>query len=151
MFDVLRSSHSGLRWVVLGLLLAAIIGAAKNLKSGKYEKSSKMINLFTMVVIHLQVTLGIVLAFFSGKISYGSNWMSEKNALGVALYRFFGLEHILMMVLAAVLITIGRKKAEKAADPNRKHKTILIWYIIGLLIILAAIPWPFRGLAQGWF
>lgn len=146
MFDVLRSSHSGLRWVVLGLLLAAIIGAAKNLKSGKYEKSSKMINLFTMVVIHLQVTLGAILAFNSGKISYAEGWM--KNGMT----RFFGLEHILMMVLAAVLITIGRKKAEKAVDPNRKHKTILIWYIIGLLIIFAAIPWPFRAnLGGSWF
>lgn len=151
MFDVLRSSHSGLRWIVLGLLITAIFGAAANLKSGKYEKSSKMINLFTMIVIHLQVTLGIILAFFSQKISYGQNWMSEKNAFGVAEHRFFGMEHILLMVIAAVLITIGRKKAEKAEDPNRKHKLVLVWYSIVLLIILAGIPWPFRGLAQGWF
>lgn len=146
MFDVLRSSHSGLRWIVLGLLLTAIIGAAKNLKSGKYEKSSKMINLFTMVVIHLQVTLGAILAFTSGKVSYAEGWM--KNGMT----RFFGLEHILMMVLAAVLITIGRKKAENATDPNRKHKTILIWYVLVLVLIIAAIPWPFRvNLGGSWF
>lgn len=146
MFDVLRSSHSGLRWIVLGLLLTAIFGAASNLKSGKYEKSSKMINLFTMIVIHLQVTLGAVMAFLSGKVAYVEGWMKNPQ------YRFFGLEHILLMVLAAVLITIGRKKAEKATDPNRKHKLILIWYLIGLIIILAGIPWPFRAnLGGAWF
>lgn len=146
MFDVLRSSHSGLRWIVLGLLLTAIIGAASNLKSGKYEKSSKMINLFTMIVIHLQVTLGAIMAFLSGKVAYVEGWMKNPQ------YRFFGLEHILLMVLAAVLITIGRKKAEKAEDPNRKHKLILIWYLIGLIIILAGIPWPFRAnLGGAWF
>lgn len=149
MFDVLRSSHSGLRWIVLGLLLTAIIGAAKNLKSGKYEKSSKMINLFTMVVIHLQVTLGAILAFKSQKVQYIDGWMTNPD---YKMFRFFGLEHILMMVLAAVLITIGRKKAEKAIEPNRKHKTILIWYVIVLVVIFAAIPWPFRAnLGGSWF
>jgi chromate transport protein ChrA len=151
MFDILKSSHSGLRWVVLGLLLAAIIGALAKMKSGKYEKSSKMINLFAMIVLHLQVTLGIVLAFFSGKVNYGNNWMSAKNVNGVAEFRFFGMEHILIMVIAAVILTIGRKKAESASDPGKQHKTILVWYTIGLLLILAGIPWPFRGFTTGWF
>ena len=67
-------------------------------------------------------------------------------------YRFFGLEHILLMVIAVTLITIGRKKAEKALDPAKKHKTILIWYTIVLIIIFAAIPWPFRTVLGGsWF
>jgi hypothetical protein len=66
--------------------------------------------------------------------------------------RFFGMEHILLMVLAAVLITIGRKKAEKAVDPAKKHKLIAIWYVIGLILIFLAIPWPFRAnLGGAWF
>ena len=105
-----------------------------------------MINLFAMIVIHLQVTLGIILAFLSGKVSFAEGWM--KNPMT----RFFGMEHILMMLIAAVLITIGRKKAEKAEDPNRKHKLILIWYVVVLLVIVAAIPWPFRTqLGGSWF
>lgn len=144
-------AHSGLRWLVLALLVFAIVNAVMKRKSGKYEKGDKMLNLFAMVIVHIQVTIGIILTFISGKVNYGTNWMKIKNYNGVAEFRFFGLEHIVFMVLAAVLLTIGRKKAEKKIDVNAKHKTILVWYTIGLLIILAGIPWPFRGFTSGWF
>ncbi|MDR0803184.1 hypothetical protein [Fluviicola sp.] len=144
--DVLVHGHSGSRWLALALLVFAIVNAMLKLKSDKYEKSDEMLNLFTMVMLHIQVTLGIVLAFVTGKISYAEGWMKNPQ------YRFFGLEHILLMVFAAVLVTIGRKKAEKALDPAKKHKTILIWYIIVLIIIFAGIPWPFRtALGGSWF
>jgi hypothetical protein len=62
------------------------------------------------------------------------------------------MEHILMMLIAAVLITIGRRKSENATDSVLKHKRILVFYVIGLLIILAGIPWPgLRSFASGWF
>ena len=148
--DALIHVHSGLRWVVLALLLFAIVNAGIKLKRGKYEKSDKMLNLFAMVVFHIQVTIGIVLSFISGKVNYGKNWMKIENANGVAELRFFGLEHIILMVLAMILITIGRKKAERKLDANAKHKTILVWYLIVLLVVLAGIPWPFRGFMTGW-
>ena len=138
--------HSGLRWVALALLVFAIVNAILKLKSGKYEKGDNMLNLFAMVMLHIQITLGIIVAFVSGKISYTEGWMKNPQ------YRFFGLEHILLMAIAVTLITIGRKKAEKALDPAKKHKTILIWYTIVLIIIFAAIPWPFRtALGGSWF
>lgn len=139
-------AHSGLRWVVLILLLVAIVKAAMNIKSAKYEKGDKMINLFAMVMVHIQVTIGIVMAFTSGKINYSSGWMKNPQ------YRFFGMEHILLMVLAAVVLTIGRKKAEKLEDLSKRNKKIAVWYTIGLILILAGIPWPFRTLlGAGWF
>jgi len=55
------------------------------------------------------------------------------------------------MVVAAVLITIGYFRAKKASDDVRKFKALLIIYSIALLLILSAIPWPFRGLGAGWF
>ncbi len=139
-------AHSGLRWLALALLLFAIVNAILKLKSGKYEKGDKMLNLFAMVMLHIQITLGTIVSFVTGKISYAEGWMKNPQ------YRFFGLEHILLMVIAVVLVTIGRKKAEKALDPAKKHKTILIWYTIVLIIIFAAIPWPFRTVLGGsWF
>jgi heme A synthase len=137
--DALIHGHSGLRWLALALLVFAIVNALLKLKSGKYEKGDKMLNLFAMVMLHIQVTLGIVVSFVSGKISYAEGWM--KNP-----------QYILLMVIAVTLATIGRKKAEKALDPAKKHKTILIWYTIVLIIIFAAIPWPFRtALGGSWF
>ena len=42
------------------------------------------------------------------------------------------------------------KKAEKSDDLAKRNKTIVLWYSIGVIIILAAIPWPFR-FGNGWF
>lgn len=139
--------HSGLRWIALILLIVAIANAAKSQASGRYEKKDKMINLFSMIVLHIQLLLGIGLMFMSGKVQYVEGWM--KNSM----FRFFGMEHVLLMVVAIAIITMGRSKAEKKLKGTRdKHRRILISYTIGLLLILAAIPWPFREVLGGqWF
>lgn len=139
-------AHSGLRWLALALLVVAIINALSNKSKNTYAKKDKMINLFAMVTLHIQVTIGIVVAFLSGKINYSAGWM--KNPL----YRFFGMEHILLMVCAAVIITIGRKKAEKIENLAQRNSKIALWYTIVLILILAGIPWPFRtALGGSWF
>lgn len=144
--DSLVSIHSISRWLVLALLVYAIVNALLKKNSGKFEKSDKMINLFAMVIVHIQVTLGLILYFTSPKVVFAAGWMK------VAQARFFGMEHILMMLIAAVLITIGRRKSENATDSVLKHKRILVFYVIGLLIILAGIPWPgLRSFGSGWF
>lgn len=139
MYDILVRSHSGLRWITLILLIVAIFNAVSSRMRGTYVKKDKMINLFAMVFIHVQATLGLIMYFISPKVVFVEGWMKVPQA------RFFGLEHIAMMILAAVLITMGRKKAEKESNPNNKHRKIIVWYLIGLIIIFAAIPWPFRA------
>lgn len=105
-----------------------------------------MLNLFAMVFLHIQLLLGLILYFTSENVVFKAGWMK------VDKFRFYGMEHILMMIIAIVLVTIGRKKAEKQSVPAKKFKTITLWYTIALLIIIAAIPWPFREALGGkWF
>lgn len=144
--NILIHSHSGLRWIILILLVTAIINAGLKLKNSSYTKRDKLLNLFTMVSLHTQLLLGGILYFLSGRINFNSGWMK------VPMFRFFGMEHLIGMLLAIVIITIGRKKAEKNEIDAKKHKTILVWYTIGLVLILAFIPWPFRNLGiTEWF
>lgn len=145
--NALVHAHSGLRWVVLILLLVAIARAFARKNSGLYEKPDKMINLFTMVSLHIQLLLGLVLYVMNigVKINFNDTFMANPQS------RILGLEHILGMLIAITLVTIGRGKAERASDPAVKHGTIAKWYIIGLLLILASIPWPFRNIGSGWF
>jgi uncharacterized membrane protein YadS len=147
MYNGLMHAHSGLRWVVLLLILVAIINAAKSQSSGKYEKKDKMINLFAMVFLHIQLLIGFALFFMSPKVSFMSGWMKMDMA------RFYGMEHLLGMLIAIAIITLGRSKAEKKLKGTRdKHRKILINYTIGLIIILVSIPWPFRSALGGaWF
>lgn len=139
MLDILKSSHSGLRWIALILLLVAIGNAFSKKGSGSYVKRDKMINLFAMVFLHVQILLGLILYKISPRVNFNGAWMKSSE------FRFFGMEHILMMVIAVIVVTIGRRKAENETNPAKKHSKIITWYIIGLIIILAAIPWPFRN------
>ena len=143
--EILKHAHSGLRWVAIGLLIFALFNALKGKKSGEYIKKDKMINLFTMISLHTQLLIGLILYFSSDKVQFMKGWM--KNPL----LRFYGMEHFLMMIIALVIITIGRKKAEKIEDARSKHATIFNWYLIVLIIILLAIPWPFRNIGGGWY
>lgn len=146
MYEILVRSHSGLRWVALILLLVAIFNAVASKSKGHYLKKDKMINLFAMVFLHVQLLLGLILYFISPKVVFVEGWMKVSQA------RFFGLEHILIMILAIVLVTIGRKKAEKESNAAKKHGKIALWYFIGLVLIFASIPWPFRNLGvTTWF
>lgn len=146
MYNILQSAHSGLRWLVLVFLLAAIVNALMKWQSkAEPKKMDKTIALLGLMFTHIQIVIGLVLYFISPKVAFVEDWMKD-SAL-----RFYGMEHIVMMIIAAVLITIGYSKA-KRQDAPKKFKTTFIFYLIGLLVILAAIPWPFRAeLGGGWF
>jgi cytochrome bd-type quinol oxidase subunit 1 len=68
-------------------------------------------------------------------------------------HRFWAIEHMVGMLLGAILITIGWSKAKKAIENAAKFKKIAVFYTIGFIIILATIPWPFREMFEGrsWF
>jgi uncharacterized membrane protein YozB (DUF420 family) len=144
MNSILTHTHSGLRWVALILLLLAIVNA---FTSKEYDKKHRLINLFAMVSLHTQLLIGLIQYFgTSTKVQFIEGWM--KNPL----LRFYGMEHILLMIIAIALVTIGHSKSKKGTTPEEKFKPIKLWYVIGLLLILAAIPWPFRTvLGGGWF
>ena len=67
--------------------------------------------------------------------------------------RFFVVEHFAGMLVAIILIHIGKAQAKKRIGDKAKHRRTLIFYLLALLIILASIPWPFRQVGAGsqWF
>ena len=139
----LISAHSGLRYVVLILLLAAIFRA---FTTKTYTAGARKLNLFALIATHTQIMIGLVLYFTSEKVRFVSDMMSDTFS------RFFAIEHVLGMILAAVFITIGYSKSKKAETPEAKNKKIALFYTLALILILASIPWPFREVLGGkWF
>ena len=136
----LIAAHSGMRYIILLLLVIAIINAIANLKSDKYGKKDKLLNLFAMVFLHIQLLVGLILYFIdltkNTKVRFGEGMMSDPIA------RFFTMEHLLMMIVAIALVTIGYMKSKKA-EPKKKHRLVLRYYGLGLIVIFVAIPWPF--------
>ena len=144
MYPGLVHAHSGLRWIALVLLVAAVVTAIGKWqgKSG-YTDGNRKLYLFTLITIHTQLIIGLILYFISPKVNFGM--LSEK------LYRFYTVEHTTGMLLAIILITIGYSLSKRALDITKKQRLIGIYYGLGLLLILASIPWPFRIIGSGWY
>ena len=65
--------------------------------------------------------------------------------------RFFTVEHAGMMILAWILVHVGRSSVKRAPNDAAKHKKMLIFFGLAFLIIIASIPWPFRAeIARPW-
>ncbi|MEQ8523297.1 cytochrome B [Gracilimonas sp.] len=146
MYEGLLHAHSGLRWIVLVLIVWALFKSATGWAGKKdYQKSDRLAALLALIFTHIQLLIGLALYFISPKVSFQSGVMESQ------LLRFYTVEHMSMMIIAIALITIGFSTAKRLSDSVAKHKRIAIMYGIGLAIILASIPWPFRGLGAGWF
>ncbi|MFA7273627.1 MAG: hypothetical protein WC044_07145 [Crocinitomicaceae bacterium] len=144
MYNALLHAHSGFRWVILALLIFAIFNAFT--RKNVFEKKDRTLYLMTMIMMHIMLLFGLVLNFLSPKVSYASGFMKDGSL------RFFGMEHLLGMLIAIILVTIGRRKSENAIEAADKHKKIKVYYTIALIIVLAMIPWPFRAsLGGSWF
>lgn len=144
MYSGLVHAHSGLRWIALILLLVAVATAFNKRNGyGSFSDGDRKIYLFTLIAVHTQLLLGLALLFISPKVNF--SMMSDK------LYRFYSVEHTAGMLIAIILITIGYSRSKRASDARDKHRLVSIFYGLGLLLILASIPWPFRIPGAGWF
>ena len=146
MYDGLKHAHSGIRWIFLALLIYAVINAFLKWRGNKaFTEGDRKVGLFTFVFSHIQLLLGLGLYFISPKVGKMSSEVM-KNATA----RFFTVEHISMMLLSIILISIGYISAKKAVDSGVKFKRTFIFYLIALVLVLMAIPWPPKH-GAGWF
>lgn len=144
-YPILQHAHSGLRWLLLLFLVLSVVYAYSNWMEKKpFWESHKKVALLGLIFTHLQILIGFILYAISPKVIFAASSMKE------SVTRFFLVEHLTGMVIGAILITIGYAKA-KRGSAETSAKNVFIYYGIGLLLILATIPWPFRGLGTAWF
>ncbi len=147
MYEGLKHAHSGIRWILLVALLYAIFNAYSKWKSGAtFTDGDRKASLAAFISSHIQLLLGLGLYMMSPKVhAIGESVMKEPIA------RFFAVEHLAMMIIGIILISVGHIKAKKATDDTQKFKTTFIFFTIGLLVILSRIPWPFQQYGASWF
>jgi len=131
MYQILRSAHSGWRYLVILLLLAAFVSAMSGFFGKKsFTEGNRKLAVFALISAHIQLVLGLLLYFMN-------DWYKMDSS--VASNRYWKMEHISMMLIAIVLITIGNSKSKKTTDPVLKHRNIFVFFGLGLLIITVAI------------
>jgi len=147
MYQTLTFLHSTFRWLVLLSLFYSIFRAYKGYFSEKeFSKTDNFVRHWTATIAHIQLVLGITLYSQSPIIKYFWNNFDEAKESFELI--FFGLIHIFLMLLSIILITIGSSISKRKTTDRDKFRTILIYFVIALIIILIAIPWPFSPLAN---
>ncbi len=133
-YFIIKSLHSGFRYIVFLLLIIAIIQSILGWLGKKpFTAINQKVNLFTLISAHTQLLIGIVLCFLSPYVQWNSETM--KNATT----RYFTVEHWVMMVVAITLITIGYSKSKKKATSEGKFKTVSIFYTLAFVLIVITI------------
>jgi heme A synthase len=140
MDSTIKMLHSYWAYLVVIILIAAVINALVGY-AGKKEYSAKdfRVSLFTLIVSHIQLLLGLILYFVSPRFSDWSELGGKVMSDSVS--RLYLVEHPLINIIAIVLITIGYSKHKKKLTSSPKFKTILIFYTLALICFLSRIPW----------
>ncbi len=147
MYQTLTFYHSIIRWLVLVSLIFSIYKAYKGYFSKSvFTKTDNSIRHWTATIAHIQLVIGIILYSQSPIIKYF--WNNFSIAIQDFETTFFGLIHILLMLTAIIIITIGSALSKRKTTDQDKFKTMLVWFSIALFIIFIAIPWPFSPLAN---
>lgn len=145
MYNGLLHLHNLLRWVILLLLVIAIIKAFVGMTGNKpLTNGDKKVSLFLMISAHIQLLIGLY-QWLAGRYGLFTTPIPD-DLMKNTFYRFYMIEHPVGMLVAIILITIGRGQVKKSFSDASKHKRMFWFYMIALILILATVPWPFRDI-----
>jgi membrane-associated HD superfamily phosphohydrolase len=138
--QILVALHSLNRFVLLILLLVVIGKSLMGwLNKSPFEKADDKMSLFLFISTHTQLLLGLILYFVSPVVIFSGASMKEPVA------RYWLVEHASGMLLAIVLISLGRILSKKVSDSTSKHKRLFSYNIAALVIIIIIIGISHRG------
>jgi len=141
MTDTVFMLHSYWAYLTLLMIVIASFNAlAKFFGKKEFHPIDFRISLFTLIVTHIQLLIGIVL-FLTGSYLNVISEMGMKGLMGDAVWRPRIIEHPFLMIAAVALITIGYSKHKKKLTSTPKFKVLAIFYTLALLCVLAVIPW----------
>ena len=134
MYTGLLHTHSLLRYFILIALIVVIvkglIGLANKQPYGKWDNK---LGLYLFIFTHMQLLVGIILYFISPFVRFGPDTMSDK------VTRYWTVEHIFSMLVVVVLITLGRITSKRMTNDESKHRRMVIFNFVALVVILAMV------------
>ena len=146
MYTLVLVLHSWIRWAAV----VAAIGAMFTLFTGQQSVSrpdtSDRWGLLFLIAMDLQLLVGLLLYFVLSPTT-----AAIRQDFGAAMRdpvaRFWAVEHVGSILVAVVLVHVGRVLARKAPTPGSKRTRLLICFGLATVVMLAATPWP--GMMSG--
>jgi heme A synthase len=142
MYTTVLAIHSWIRW----LALVAGIGATLAVLMGRVETEKSPADrwgLVLMMALDIQMLLGLLLY-----LALSPNMAAIMDNFGAAMkdpgLRFWAVEHLSTMLIAVVLVHVGRVLARKAFTPAGKRTRLLVCFGLATLLMMVGMPWPGR-------
>ena len=139
----MKTVHSILAAFVLIAIAMVVFNAIMSLKrEEKFKAGDRKLGLIALILTHTQLIVGLI-------TYYVSPWYKAMKVIGMgnamknAELRLMSVEHPLTMIIAIALITVGWSRHKKLSEDKAKFKSFAIFYGIGLVLILARIPWSY--------
>jgi hypothetical protein len=140
MYSTFLLLHSVVRYFVLIMLIVLVFKSLAGwMGKSSYTENDNKIGLFTLILTHTQFLLGILVYFVSPFVRFSSLAMKEPHI------RYWTAEHITIMLIAVVLITVARTTSKKISEGVARHRRLFILNAIALIVILAGISMSGRG------
>ena len=139
MYETIQYLHS--YWAYLVVLMVAL--ATFNALAGYFgnrEFGPKDFRV-ALIVSHIQLIIGLVLYFVSPNAFGAIKRIGMGGVMKDASLRLLAVEHLSVMVLAIILITIGYSKHKKKLVSKPKFKMLAIFYTLAFILMLSRIPW----------
>ena len=150
MYPTVLLLHSWVRWAVLILLVVVVFRAWQGRTGfGAWLPLDERLHTALVAVVDLQLIVGLLL--------YGASPFARAfiGGLGATMsnreLRFYGLEHLTMMLAAVAFVHVGRARSKAVTDERLRFRRVFAWTLAALIFVLSSIPWPFFPVARPLF
>ena len=143
MHSVALILHSWMRWTVIVLLGTVLVRTGwRWRRAGAWTRGDERAHVALLAAADTQFALGLFLYFVASPITRAF-WAAPGQGMPVSTLRFFGIEHITMMLLGLGTLHAGRRIAKRTSDVLVRPRRAFAWTLLATLLLLAGIPWPF--------
>jgi hypothetical protein len=141
MYSAALVLHSWLRWIVLlAGLLAFVSAVAGVFRKTPWRRTDDRMGFWFILTLDIQILLGLLLYFALSPLTTGA-LRDFGAAMKDSALRFWAVEHVTGMVIAAALAHIGRARTRRV-ESLRRHKLAAVFFGLALAVVLLSIPWP---------
>lgn len=139
MQNLLYHIHFYNRYLLLAALAFVLFRAITGwLGKKEFEKADNAAGGALVGLAHLQLLVGLI-QYFGTSPRVQAAMADMGAAMKNPELRYYAVEHITAMLIAVVLIQLGRTLSKKKSSGEAKHKTVAIYTGIATLIIIGTL------------
>ena len=134
-YSIIKHVHTVISGAFMIFAVWLIIRSDRGiLKNHAYTKLDSILSYGFIINLYLQFIFGLIL-FSNHDSTVDDNFSNAEGALKMASNRFWPIEHIVLMLFALLIANLGLILSNQSLSGKEKHKKILTYYVVALLMI----------------